>query len=254
MRLKGKVALITGASGGIGSATAEEFAREGARCIGVHYSRSETKAQDVLSKVKDLGSDGILVQADVSDPYQIKEAAYKLHEHAGRIDILVCFAGHPFLREVWFQNFEDLLPEQWRQPIDVDLLGSIYSAQAVVPYMKEQGGGRILFISSTPALSGDAVGLTYLVAKGGLLSLGKALARSLGQYKIRVNIIAPGSIRTPPMEALTDGEERELAQETALKRLGEPRDIAQAAVYLSSDDSSYQTGSVLIVDGGYLMR
>lgn len=254
MHLKDKVALITGASGGMGSMTAEAFARAGSTAIGIHYSHSEEKAREVLSEVEGLGTKGLLLKANVGNADEMQEAASQLHDQFGRIDAVVCFAGHPFRREEWFKKFEDLTPEEWKAPIDVDLLGSINSARAVVPYMKKQGAGSIVFISSTPALTGDTVGLTYMVAKTGILGLTRGLARALGPHNIRVNAIAPGSIRTPPMQALTEEEIKELVEETALKRLGEPEDIANAAVFLSSDDASYINGEILPVDGGYVMK
>ena len=120
--------------------------------------------------------------------------------------------------------------------------------------MRRRKSGSIVLVGSTPAITGDTVGITYLLAKAGILALTRALAQVYGPYNVRVNAIAPGSIRTQPMEDLTDREMRPLLAETALKRLGTPEDIATTAAFLCSDAASFMTGVTLVVDGGYAMR
>ncbi len=253
-RLEGKVALITGGSGGIGSVTAVEFAKEGAKAVGIHYSRSKESAQEVLEEVTRFGGEGVALKADVSNREEAKTMVESLAQDFGGLDVLVCFAGYPFRREDWFKPFEDLTEEEFRRPLDVDLLGSAYCVQAAIPHLREAHRGRIILISSTPAISGDVVGITYLMAKGGLLSLTRSLAQYLGPDGVHVNALALGSIKTTPMTSLKKEEERELLDETSLKRFGFPLEVARKVVYLASEDSSYQTGSVMVVDGGAIMR
>jgi 3-oxoacyl-[acyl-carrier protein] reductase len=252
-KLEGKVALVTGASGGLGSATVLEFAREGAQGIGVHYSRARERAEELVAQVRDLGSDAIALGADVSSRQEARRLVEEVVRAFGRLDVLVCFAGHPISREEWFSSFEELGEEDLMRPIHVDLMGSVYCAQASVPHLKRSGNGRIVFISSTPAITGDVAGFSYLLAKGALLSLTRALARYLGPYGVHVNCLALGSIATEAMAILTEEERRELEEEAALRRMGTPEEVARKALYLASGDSDFQTGTIIVVDGGYAM-
>jgi 3-oxoacyl-[acyl-carrier protein] reductase len=254
MRLKGRVALITGGSGGMGSVTAEEFAREGARAVGVHYSSSKEAAEEVMGRVKALGAEARAFRADVARRSEVEAMVRAVVDAWGAIDILVCFAGHPFRREEWFSPFEELGEESLLAPLRTDLLGSVHCCQAVIPHMRERGWGRIVLVGSTPAIVGDTVGISYLMAKAGILALGRALALYLGPHGIHVNSIAPGSIKTPAMAGLTKEEESTLVEASALKRFGDPREVARKAVFLASDDVEFQTGTTLVVDGGYALR
>ena len=164
-KLSGKVALITGASGEIGAAVAIEFAKEGAAGISLHYNSNRRKALEVASSVRALGSECAVLQADLSTQSRAKSLVAKTFAKFGRLDVLACVAGYPFLRDDWFADFEKLTAAQLRNPIDVDLLGNAYVAQAAVSGMKRTGGGKIVFIGSTPAITGDTVGISYLIAK-----------------------------------------------------------------------------------------
>lgn len=254
MMLKGKVALITGASGGIGRATAVEFAREGARAIGVHYASSPDRAAKVVEEVRRLGAEARALRADVGKPDEARGLVEAVVEAWGGLDILVCYAGHPFRRREWFAPFEELTPEDLMGPLRTDLLGSIYCCQAAARFMKPRGTGRIVLVASTPAITGDRVGISYLIAKAGVLGLTRALALYLGPSNIHVNAVAPGSIQTEAMAGLTEEERRALASEAALGRLGRPEEVARKVVFLASDDSAYTTGHTLVVDGGYALR
>jgi NAD(P)-dependent dehydrogenase (short-subunit alcohol dehydrogenase family) len=149
--------------------------------------------------------------------------------------------------------FEDLDEEVLMKPLGIDLLGSLFVAQASIPHLRASGRGRIVFTASTPAVSGDVVGISYLLAKGALLSLTRSLAWYLGPDNVHVNALVLGSIDTDAMAGLTEEERRELEEETALKRFADPEEVARKAVFLASDDASFQTGTGLVVDGGFLM-
>lgn len=254
MRLKGKHALITGASGGIGAATAREFAREGVVGLGIQYTRSRERAESLASEVRDLGARPLLLPADLGSREAAKSLVDAFVREFGRIDALVCLAGHPFSREDWFADFESLTDAQLEGPLRTDLLGSVHAIQAAIPVFKRQSSGSIVLTASSPAITGDAVGISYLVAKAAILGLTKALAQSLGRFGVHVNAIAPGAVSTDSMSSLTKEEESELSKETALRRLGDPREIARKIVFLCSDDASFITGATIVVDGGVAMR
>lgn len=253
-RLEGKTALITGGSGGIGEATALAFAAEGARAIGIHYSRSAKRAEAVAERVRSLGSEGLPVQADVTHREQAFGLVEKVASAFDGLDILVCLAGRPFRREEWFAPFEELSSEVLLGPLQVDLLGSVYCAQAASPHLKASENGRLLFVSSTPALTGDTVGISYLLAKGGLIPLTRSLAWLLGPHGVHVNCLVLGSIDTAAMATLSKGERRALEEETALGRMGSPEEVARQLLFLASSDADFLTGTTIVVDGGYAMR
>ncbi len=252
-RLEGKVALITGGSGGIGRATAVELAREGADVV-IQYRAGKARAEEVARAIGALGRKTLLVSADVSDASSCATMVAETLRTFPVIDILVGMAGHPFRREAWFKDFTLLSPEDIRGPMDVDLLGSLFAAQAVLPGMVTAGRGAIIFIGSTPALTGDVVGIPFLVAKAGLLALTRALSLRYGPQGIRVNALALGSIDSEAMGILGPEERKALAEEPALKRWGRPEEVGRTVAFLASDDASYITGQTLVVDGGYALR
>jgi 3-oxoacyl-[acyl-carrier protein] reductase len=252
-RLTDRVALVTGGSGGIGRASVLELAREGADVV-VQYNRGKEAAAGVVEKVRDLGRKAVAVQADVADRKACASLAAEAISSLGRIDIVACFAGHPFREAEWYKDFTDLTPAELKRPLDVDLLGSAFIAQACLPSMLTHGRGSLILIGSTPAITGDRVGLSYLIAKAGILGLARALAMVYGPKGIRVNALALGSIATGPMAALSEADKRALAEEPALKRWGTPEEVARVVVFLASDDASYITGQAIVVDGGYVLR
>jgi len=252
-RLDGRVALVTGGSGGIGRVTALEFAREGAD-VAVGYHRGQAAAEAVVEKIRSLGRKAVALRSDVADPKAIRSLGTDIVSALGRLDAVACFAGHPFRNEEWFKDFTDLAPEDFRRPIDVDLLGSAFVAQATIPTMVRRGRGSLIFVGSTPAITGDRVGISYLIAKAGLLGLTRALALAYGPSGVRVNALALGNVETQAMGVLPAKERKSLTEEPALKRWGTPEEVARVAVFLASDDSSYVTGQTIVVDGGYALR
>jgi len=251
--LAGRVALVTGGSGGIGRATALELAAEGAD-VAIQFNRGKEAAQAVAEKVINLGRKAVAIHADVTDSHSCRTLATETLSSLGRIDIAACFAGHPFLLEEWNKEFTELTPAEIRRPLEVDLLGSVFVAQAVLPSLAKSGRGSLILIGSTPAITGDRVGISYLVAKAGILGLTRALALAYGAKRVRVNALALGSVSTDAMDSLSAKEKGSLAEEPALKRWGRPEEVARVVTFLASDDASYITGQTIVVDGGYALR
>jgi len=238
----------------MGVATALEFAREGAAVLFLHYNRSAEKARELAEEVRALGSEAVPVQGNLSDPVQTKILAGEVLQKAGTLDVLVCFSGLTFDRDLWFRPFEEVSREDFEAIQEADLFTAIHLTQAFIPAFKAQKQGRIILFGSTPAITGHDAGIPYFLAKAGVLALTRGLAHYLGPYNIHVNAIAPGSFDTGPMGALTKEERRELEEETALGRWGRPEEIARKVVYLASEDSEFQTGTTMIVDGGFAIR
>ncbi len=252
-RLDRRVALVTGGSGGIGGAAVLELAREGAD-VAVQYNQGRKPAEAMVEKVRVLGRKAIALHADVADPRACRSLASETLAGLGRIDVAACFAGHPFRLEEWNKEFTELTPAEIRRPLDVDLLGSVFVAQAVLPSLAKGGRGSLILIGSTPAITGDRVGISYLVAKAGILGLTRALALAYGPKGVRVNALALGSVSTGPMDSLSAKEKGSLAEEPALKRWGTPEEVARVVTFLASDDAAYITGQTIVVDGGYALR
>jgi len=243
--LDGRVAIVTGASRGIGRAIAERFASEGAQ-VAVNYVSGSTAAQAVVDGIVERGGQAVAIQADVSSAADVDRLIKEVRERFGRIDILVNNAGVMVTKPV-LETTED----EWDQTIDVNLKGPYLCSKAVAPVMIEQGAGTIINMSSNSGLyHPSAMRFTeYVVSKAGLNGLTKAMALALGP-QIRINAICPGWIRTDMLEEMDPAVHQRILDETALARWGTPGDIASAAVYLASDDASFVTGELLIVAGG----
>lgn len=242
MRLKNKVALITGSSRGIGRATALEFAKEGAKVI-VNYSKSEKEANEVVNEIKKI-SDAIAIKCDVSDEQQVKKMIEKTVQKFGRIDILVNNAGIVFDIPLMEKTVE-----QWRKVFDVNLIGMFLCSKYAAPHMPN--GGKIVNVSSTNGINTPGPESTdYDASKAGVIILTRNLAKELSP-RITVNCVAPGWVDTDMNKKLPKEFVKEETEKVYLKRFAKPEEIAKAILFLASDDSSYVTGSTLIVDGGY---
>jgi glucose 1-dehydrogenase len=249
MRLENKVAVVTGSSSGIGEAIVLAFAREGAAVV-VNYSRREDAAQKVLEKIEGAGGKGLVVGADVSDPKEVEAMIQQSTDAFGRLDIMVNNAGMerkmPFLEAPF---------EVWQETIAVNLTGAWLGCQAAAKRMVAQGDpGRIINVSSVHEDLAMPTNAPYCATKGGVRMLMRTLAVELAPHNITVNNIAPGAIETPmdaPLEEHPD-EMKELLSEIPLGRMGKPEEVANLALFLASDDSSYVTGSTLFVDGGMI--
>jgi len=243
--LEGKVAIVTGASRGIGRAIAERFAGEGASVV-VNYVAGSKGAEAVVAAITAAGGTAVAVRADVSKSGDVAALVAATLQRFGRIDILVNNAGVMITKGVLETSEDD-----WDLTIDVNLKGAYLCSKAVAPVMIGQAGGTIINMSSNSGLyHPSAMRFTeYVVSKAGLNGLTKAMALALGPY-VRVNAICPGWIRTDMLETVDPEVHQRILDETALHRWGTPGDIAASAVFLASEEASFITGELLIVAGG----
>ncbi len=244
MRFKDKVVLITGASRGIGKATAILFAREGAKVI-VNYNNSDKQANELLSELNKV-SDAIAIKCDVSDEEQVKKMISEGIKKFGKIDILVNNAGIVFDVPL----FEKTL-DQWHKTLGVNLIGMFLCAKYAAPHIKKQKSGVIINISSTNGIDTlNTESADYDASKAGVISLTKNLASELAP-NIRVNCIAPGWVDTDINKGLSKEYVAEEKEHILMKRFGKPEEIGKAILFLASNDASFITGTTLVVDGGY---
>jgi NAD(P)-dependent dehydrogenase (short-subunit alcohol dehydrogenase family) len=251
MRLSGKVALITGAGSGIGRATALIFAREGAGIV-VNDLYLES-AREVAAELKANGHSALPVQADVSSPKAVGEMIRQALDEFGKVDILVNNAGHGH-----GTPFHEMNAEDWDRIFAVHVGGAFNCTRGLIGQMMENKWGRVINMSSVAA-NGEAGHVHYSAAKAALCGFSKALAKEVGSSGITVNAVAPGLIETPIFQAMgISQEEIEIAFEhylplTVVGRIGKPEDIANACLYLASEEASFVTGQVISPNGGYYM-
>lgn len=245
--LHDQVALITGASRGIGRAIALRLAASGAAVV-VNYQHNRQGADEVVGLIEQGGGAGLAWCADVCVQSNVAAMVRAVVEQWGRIDVLVNNAG--VTRDAPFMRMSD---EEWHQVIDIDLTSAFVCTQAVLPVMQQQSYGRIVNISSLAALAGNVGQVNYAAAKAGLLALTKATARDVAHLGIAVNAVAPGYIETDMVEHISARQKEWALQGIPFGRFGTPEEVAAAVHFLASPDASYITGHTLVVDGGWVM-
>ena len=252
MRLKDKVALISGGAAGIGKSTAKRFAEEGAVVI---ICDLDFKGGNIA--LKELGPDAAFYQVDVTERASVDGWIASVLEKFGRADILVNNAG--IVRDGLLVKMKDgqlvkQMPEaEFDLVVSIDLKGVFNCTQAVVPAMIRQGGGVILNATSVVGIDGNIGQTNYIAAKAGVIGMTKAWARELGRHNIRVNAVAPGFTATEILRSMPDKVLEGMKAHTPLGRLGRPEDIANAYLFLASDEASFISGDVLRVDGGIVV-
>lgn len=246
MRLEGKVAVITGAANGIGLEAAKRFTSEGAKVILADFDEETGSARE--KELRENGADVLFVKVNVADRASVDALMEQAVQTYGKIDILVNNAG--ITRDAMLSK---MTPEQFQQVIDVNLTGVFHCAQAAMPHMVEQGKGKIINTSSVTGTYGNVGQSNYAAAKAGLIGLTKTWAKELGRKGINVNAVAPGFTETAMVEQVPEKVIDQMKTMVPMGRLGKPEDIANAYLYLASDESDYVNGHTLHVDGGIMM-
>jgi len=245
-RLKGRVAIVTGASRGIGRATARRLAEEGAKVV-INYSASAKEAEDLQREIAEGGGESITFKGDVSNSEDVKRLVEATVSKFGRIDVLVNNAGIVFRKKI-LESTE----EEWDRTMDVNLKSVYLCSKAVAPIMIAQKHGKIVNVSSISGINGPASAVEvpdYTASKAGVIGLTRALAVDLAPM-INVNVVCPGAVETDMLATMSEQARTARIAETPLRRFGKPDEIAAAVLFLASDDSDFVTGETLVVSGG----
>ena len=242
-----KIALVTGSSRGIGRAIAIELAKNSIDIV-VNDSKNPQEGLEVVEEVKKIGSRAIYIQSDVSDPEQVEDMIERILKEFGRIDILVNNAGITMDKKL-----ENMDIDRWNKVISVNLTGTFNCTKAVIKYMKEQGGGKIINISSVVGEIGNFGQSNYAASKGGVISFTKTVAKEYTKSGIIVNAVAPGFIKTKMVEGIPEGIMQKILEQIPLGRLGEPEEVAKLVRFLVSNDANYITGQIININGGLYM-
>ena len=246
MKLKGKIALVTGAAQGIGKAVALLLARHGADIVVSDINLE--KAEETAKEIESTGVNAMAVKVDVASLSDVERTVAAILEKFGKIDILVNNAG--ITRDKLILRMTE---EDWDLVLKVNLKGTFNCTKAVVKHMAKQRSGKIVSIASVVGEMGNAGQVNYSASKAGVIGLTKTIAREFAQRGINVNAIAPGYIETPMTEVLPEKVKEELKRLIPMERLGKPEDVAEAVLFLVSEESNYITGHVLKVNGGIYM-
>lgn len=246
MKLKERVAIITGGACGIGRETAFTFAKEGAKVVVA--DRDAAVGEETVAQLREKGAKTLFYALDVTDAESVKEMVTAVLQKYGRIDILINNAG------ITADGMLDkLTSEKWQKVLDVNLTGVFHCTQAVVPQMVKQGYGRIITASSVSGVYGNVGQTNYAATKAGVIGMTRTWAKELARHGIRVNAIAPGFIETGMVAKVPEKVLERLKKQIPVGRLGQPADIANAYLFLASDAADYINGTVLHVDGGIVM-
>lgn len=243
-----KVALVTGASRGIGRATSLLLGENGFK-VGIHFNKNKEKALEVLDRIKKGGGDGEVFQADLTNPEEIKSLAIKAIKKFGTVHALVNNAGFST-----HYGLEELPLDEWQRSLEIHLTAPFLLSQMFAPLMKKAGWGRIVNISSLRAMTGSSHGPHYAAAKAGIIGLTKSLALELSPFGITVNAVAPGYTRTDLTKPYLKEKEKEIIKAIPLRRVAEPREVAEVVAFLCSDKASYITGETILANGGIYMK
>lgn len=245
--LEGKVAVVTGASRGIGRAIALELGKQGAKVV-VNYAGSEAKALEVVDEIKGYGTDAIAIQANVADADSVQSMIKEAISTFGSLDILVNNAG--VTRDNLLMRMKE---DEWDDVLSTNLKGVFLCTKAATRQMMKQRHGRIINISSIVGVSGNAGQANYVAAKAGVIGLTKTSAKELASRNITVNAVAPGFIATDMTDELPEEVKAEMLKQIPLASFGDPQDIANIVSFLAADASRYITGQTIHVDGGMVM-
>ena len=243
MRLQGKVALITGFGSGLGQAIAVRFAKEGAKVVGL--SRRQEAGEQTIEQIHSVGGEAIFVSADVRDDTDVQAAVAKAIHSFGGLDIVVNSAGIRITGTA-----TEISKEEWDAVLGTNLTGTFLVSRAAIPELRRRGGGCIINIAAVSGIHGSSGRVAYSASKGGVVNLTEAMALDHAAEHIRVNCICPGPTETP-MTTVTSPEQRiRMDKRVPIGHIGQPEDVAEAALYLASDAARQVTGAILAVDGG----
>ena len=256
--LKGKVAVVTRSTKGIGFAIAKEFAENNGATT-IVCSRIKEQAERAIKQIS--SGKVFAAEIDVASDVSVKKFMHQTLSNFGRIDILVNNAGYPFDNNIWYKRFHEVTDEELQKILEIDLKGSVRLSRAVISSMlkkdtDENGGGRgvIINISSTPAIAGYTKGAPYTIAKAGNMGLTKCIAMEYGSNKIRSYTMALGNIATlATYNSMTEEDRNKAAQENSMKRWGKPEEVAKIAACIASDSFSFATGNTIVIDGGTVL-
>ncbi|HJV46301.1 MAG TPA: 3-oxoacyl-ACP reductase FabG [Bacillota bacterium] len=246
MRLKDQIAMITGGGSGLGKESSLLFAQEGATVVIVDVNQKS--GEDTVEEIQKSGGKACFRKFDVGNHQEVQNQVQEIYDQFGSIDVLINNAG--ITRDALIHK---MTYDQWEQLLRINLSGVFNCTNAVVPIMREKGYGRIISTSSVVGLYGNIGQTNYAAAKAGVIGMTKTWAKELGPKGITVNAVAPGFIRTPMTDAVPEKILKMMEEKVPVRRLGEPRDIANAYLFLALPESSYINGSILSVDGGLVL-